>query len=254
MSKLDFWDTHCHLFSSYYPSISDVILDAFKEDVTHFIVSGCDGKSNHEVCELVKQYPSCYGVVGLHPDEADTYMEEDLTFLESCLSNSKIVGIGEIGLDYHYTKENRLKQIELFERQLRLALKYHLPVVIHSREATQDTIDILKKYPVSGIIHSFSGSLEVAKIYIKMGFCLGINGVVTFKNSKLKELLPTIFPSIVLETDSPYLTPHPYRGSQNSPKYVHHIASFIADYLAISLFEVAKVTNQNVYRIFDKLQ
>ena len=111
------------------------------------------------------------------------------------------------------------QQKELFEKQLVLAEKYSLPVVVHSRDATKDTIEILKKFPkVKGVIHSFSGSLEVAEIYIKMGYKLGINGVVTFKNSHLKEILPTIFPYIVLETDSPYLTPHPYRGNKNSPK------------------------------------
>jgi len=135
-----------------------------------------------------------------------------------------------------------------------IAEEYNLPVVIHSRDATLDTIELLKKYSVKGIIHSFSGSIEIARIYIQMGFKLGINGVVTFKNSKLKDLLPEIFPHIVLETDSPYLTPHPFRGTQNSPKYIRNIAEFIADYLKISISQVERVTNDNIKHVFDKVE
>lgn len=167
--------------------------------------------------------------------------------------DERIIGIGEIGLDYHYSNENKKQQKELFRKQLEYAEKYQLPVVVHSREATQDTIDLLKDYKVKGIIHSFSGSLEVANIYIKMGFKLGINGVVTFKNSKLKEILPMIKNHIVLETDSPFLTPHPYRGTKNSPKYIRNIAEFIAQELQISIAELEEITNSNIRSIFDKM-
>ena len=133
-----------------------------------------------------------------------------------------------------------------------MALKYNVPVVIHSRDATEDTIAILKEYPlVKGVIHSFSGSLETARIYMKMGYKLGINGVVTFKNSHLKDLLPEILHAIVLETDSPYLTPHPYRGIKNSPKYIKTIALFISEYLDISLNDLAEITNRNIHVVFD---
>lgn len=247
------WDTHCHLFFEYYDDLDQVIKEAFENDVIGFIVSGCDAKSNLEVLKVVDTYSSCYGVVGIHPEEADCYCHDDLSLLKQYTQNSKILGIGEIGLDYHYTKENKEKQIALFEAQLRLAEEMNLPVVIHSRDATEDTINVLKKYHVRGIIHSFSGSLEVAKIYIQMGFKLGINGVVTFKNSKLKNILPDIFDSIVLETDSPYLTPHPFRGTQNAPRYIRNIAEFIATELNISIRQVEKVTNENRRLIFDKM-
>lgn len=247
------WDTHCHIFKEYYEDL-DFVFDESKDvGVTNFILSGCDTLSNQEVLKNIEIYENCYGVIGIHPEFADVYKKEDIEYLLNHLSNSKIIGIGEIGLDYHYTKDNKDAQKALFEQQLKLAEQFHLPVVIHSREATEDTIAILKKYKVKGIIHSFSGSLEVAQIYIKMGFKLGINGVITFKNSKLKDILPAIFPFIVLETDSPYLTPHPFRGMQNSPKYVRNIAEFIAQYQKISISQVEKVTISNVYSIFDKL-
>ena len=245
-------DTHCHLYKEYYDSIEDVLLESQKNEVSSFIVSGCDTKSNQEALEIVKKYPNVYCSIGIHPEYVDSYTNEDLRFLESCLCESKVVAIGEIGLDYHYSKENKELQKELFEKQLMLASKYSLPVVIHSRDAIEDTITILKKFPeLKGVIHSFSGSLEVAQIYIKMGYKLGINGVVTFKNSHLKELLPTIKDSIVLETDSPYLTPHPFRGTKNSPKNIKIIAEFICDYLGISMNELVGITNQNIKAIFD---
>lgn len=249
-----FTDTHCHIYREYYESIPEVIRRASEVGVNRFIVVGASMRDNVEVLELVKEYSSMYGVIGLHPEEADRYTKEDLLFLEQHLCDDKVIGIGEIGLDYHYTKENKERQKELFRCQLELALKYHLPVVVHSRDATEDTICILKEFfDVRGIIHSFSGSLETANIYIKMGYKLGINGVVTFKNSHLKEILPEIVSHIVLETDSPYLTPHPYRGTTNEPKYIDLIADFICEELHISKSQLEKITNRNISTIFDIL-
>ena len=216
-----FTDTHCHLYKEYYDNLEEILNTAKENQINRYIVAGCDDISNKEVIELVNKYDNVYGNIGIHPENVDEYKDSDIEFIKDNLDNNKIIGIGEIGLDYHYTKENKVKQIKLFEKQLQIAQDLDIPVVIHSREATQDTIDILKKYNVKGVIHSFSGSLEVAKIYIKMGFVLGINGVITFKNSNLKEVVKEIgLENIILETDSPYLTPHPYRGKQNSPKYI----------------------------------
>ena len=178
--------------------------------------------------------------------------DTDLENLEKLLKNKKVVGIGEIGLDYHYYDTKKEKQIELFEKQLELAVKYDMPVVIHSRDATKDTINTLKKYNVKGIIHAFSGSLETAEIYIKMGFLLGIGGVITFKNSKLYEVVKKIgVENIVLETDSPYLTPHPFRGKQNSSKYIPVIAQKIAEVTNNSIEKVGEITTQNASSLFD---
>lgn len=247
-----FTDTHCHISKEYYDDIKSVLDNAKSYGIDRVINNGCDKLSNDEVLELTSIYPSMYGAIGIHPEFVDTYTEEDLKNLENNLSNNKIIAIGEIGLDYHYTKDNKVRQIELFEIQLKLAETYNLPVIVHSREATEDTINSLKKYKVTGVIHSFSGSYETANIYIKMGFLLGINGVITFKNSKLKEVISKLdLKNIVLETDSPYLTPEPNRGKKNEPAHVSDIASFICDLKDITKNELSIITNENIKRIFD---
>ena len=245
-----FCDTHCHLYKQYYENIEEIILQAKENGVGTFVVDGCDRDSNYEVIELAKKYDFVYSAIGIHPENVDNYKKEDILFIEKSLNDERVVAIGEIGLDYHYTKDNKDKQKSLFITQLELARKYHKPVVVHSREATLDTIQILKMFPdVKGIIHGFSGSIETARIFIKMGYKLGINGVVTFKNSHLKELLPEILNSIVLETDSPYLTPHPFRGTKNSPKYISLIADFVCEYSGISRQELLDITNRNIQGI-----
>mgnify|MGYP001851431698 FL=1 len=245
-------DTHCHLSMEDYLDIDKVIEENKDALVEKIVVSGCSRESIEEVMDLKDKYDMVYVTIGYHPEYADTVTESDLDYLKSLLGEKKVVGIGEIGLDYHYTKENKDKQIWLFEEQLKIADAFNLPVVIHSRDATMDTINILKKYKVKGIIHCFSGSLETANIYISMGFLLGIGGVVTFKNSKLKDVVKEVpLESIVLETDSPYLTPVPYRGKVNSSKYLEYIAKFIADIKNISVEELAEITSKNASSLFD---
>lgn len=246
-----FIDTHCHISVEDYDDIDKVIKDDF-EKVDKIIISGCEKSSIFESIEIANKYNNIFVTIGYHPDQVDVVNDNDLNDLEKLLDNEKIVGIGEIGLDYHYDSSKKEKQIELFEKQLELALKHDLPVVIHSRDATMDTINTLKKYKVKGIIHAFSGSYETAEIYIKMGFLLGIGGVVTFKNSKLYEVIEKIgVDNIVLETDSPYLTPHPYRGKQNSSKYIPIIAKKISDITNISVDEVGEITSNNACSLFD---
>lgn len=246
-------DTHCHLSKEDYEDIDNVILENRKNGINKIIVSGCTEDSIMESIELAKKYEDIYLTLGYHPSEAmvcTDFLLQQLS-VQIC-SNPKVVGIGEIGLDYHYGKESRQLQISLFEKQLKLAEKLHLPVVIHSRDATEDTINILEKYNVSGVIHCFSGSVEVARRYIKMGFLLGIGGVVTFKNSRLFEVVQQIgLSSIVLETDSPYLTPDPYRGCKNSSKYIPIIAQKIADICGVLVSDVEKYTNDNASKVFD---
>ena len=247
-----FVDTHCHLSKEDYDNIDREIEEDKAAKVFKKIVSGCSKKTIEEALLLKDKYDIVYVTIGYHPEYASTVTIEDLDYLKSLLREKKVVGIGEIGLDYHYGKENIDKQKWLFEKQLEIAEEFNLPVVIHSRDATKDTIDILKKYKVNGIIHCFSGSLEIANIYIKMGFLLGIGGVLTFKNSKLKEVVKEIsLDSVVLETDSPYLTPVPFRGKQNSSKYLCYIAEFIADIKNIDIKEVAETTSKNAESLFD---
>ena len=247
-----FTDTHCHIYKEYYESIDNVLENAKDVGINRVINNGCDNKSNKEVLELIDKYPNMYGAIGIHPENVETYTEDDIKYIEDNLKKPKMVAIGEIGLDYHYTKDNKEKQINLFERQLKIAEKYHIPVIIHSREATEDTINCLKKYNITGVIHSFSGSLETAKIYIKMGFILGINGVITFKNSKLKEVIKEIDnKNIIFETDSPYLTPEPFRGQKNEPARIINIAEFICNLKNIDKSQASIITNENIKRVFD---
>jgi len=247
-----FTDTHAHIYKEYYEDINEVLKIAKSNNVNRVIISGATQKNNEEVISLVKKYSNVYGTLSIHPEYALNYNDCNLKYIEDHLKYEKIVAIGEIGLDYYWTKETIEEQKILFEKQLRLAELYNMPVVIHSRDATNDTIEILKKFKVKGVIHAFSGSLETALIYVKMGFCLGIGGVVTFKNSKLKEFLKEIpLEYIVLETDSPYLTPHPYRGQKNEPKYIDTIALFVANIYGISKSQLSEITNANIARIFD---
>lgn len=248
-----FIDTHCHLSKEYYDDIDLIIQENIEASIDKMIISGCEIESIDEAIEMTLKYDMVYATIGYHPDQANIVVEKDLIHLENLLkSHKKILGIGEIGLDYHYDGTNKEKQKRLFEIQLKLAEKLNLPVVIHSRDAVKDTIEILNKYKVKGIIHCFSGSLETANIYIKMGYKLGIGGVVTFKNSKLPDVVKNIsLDNIVLETDSPYLTPDPYRGSVNASKYIPLIAEKISTIKNISKEEVAKITTINCNDLFD---
>lgn len=248
-----FTDTHCHFEKQYYDDFNQVINNALENNVNRFIACGCSKSSNIEALNFANKNDNVYTTIGYHPDQADIFSDDDLNLLrEQIMNNNKVIGIGEIGLDYHYEGYNKEKQIELFEKQLKLAEELNKPVVIHSRDAVQDTIDILKKYHVKGIIHSFSGSLEVAKIYISMGYKLGINGVVTFKNSNLPITLASLNPKdIVLETDSPYLTPEPYRGTRNESKNIIYIAKKVTDIYQIGLEKLSEITNTNIREIFD---
>ena len=246
-----FTDSHCHLYDEYYDNIDEIIKIANDNNVTRFINNGCDSQTNREVLDKISKYDNMYGTLGIHPEYVDKYTLEDIKFIENNLSNKKVIAIGEIGLDYYYTKDNKDAQNNLFEIQLELAEKYDLPVVVHSRESTLDTINTLKKYNVKGLIHSFSGSLETAKEYIKMGYLIGINGVITFKNANIKDVIKEIpLEHLVLETDSPYLTPVPFRGKQNNPSHIIDIAKFICVLKDISLDDLSKITNDNLERIF----
>jgi len=247
-----FTDSHCHLYDEYYDNLDNILKISEDNKVNKFINNGCDSNTNKEVLDKVSKYKNMYGTLGIHPEYVDNYTDEDILFIKSNLNNKKIIAIGEIGLDYHYTKENKDKQIELFESQLKLAEASNMPVIIHSREATLDTINTLKKYNVRGVIHSFSGSLETAKQYMKMGFLIGVNGVITFKNANLKDVIKEIpLEHLVLETDSPYLTPEPFRGKQNNPGHILDIAKYVSELKDISLEKLSNITNKNLNKMFN---
>jgi len=248
-----FIDTHCHLSKEDYDDIDLVLFENAANGVDKIIISGCTKKTLLESLEFSERYSTVFVTLGYHPSEASIITKEDLKFLEEIIHHDKVVGIGEIGLDYHYGKEDKEKQKNLFREQMRIALKNNLPVVIHSRDATQDTIEILKEFPgVVGDIHCFSGSVETARIYISMGYKIGIGGVLTFKNSNLSQVVEKIgLKNILLETDAPYLAPEPFRGKKNSSKYISYIAKKLSEIFDISLDEVGKITVDNTIQLFD---
>ena len=248
-----FIDTHCHIDSSVSGDV--YIKNAYSANVKGLIFSFCNQDCYQAGIEFLDKYPDVFVSLGFHPEDADVITDKDLQCLDEVLvSSSRIVAIGEIGLDYYWRKDNKEKQRDLFQKQLDLAVKHQMPVVIHCRDAIQELYDILSQYKgkVKGVIHCFSGSYEMARAFIELGFVLGIGGVLTFKNSKLYQVVEKIsLSSIVLETDSPYLTPEPHRGEMNESKYIPLVAEKIAQIKGISLSEVEKITTDNAKRVFD---
>ena len=195
----------------------------------------------------------CILKLSIHPENVDEDLNELDKIIEENKDNKKFIAIGEIGLDYYWTKDTKERQHEILRHQLALAEKYNKPVIIHSREATKDTIDILKEFPnVKGDIHCFSGSLETAEIYIKMGYYIGVGGVLTFKNANIKDVIVKLpMERLLLETDSPFLAPTPKRGETNEPANIPLIAEFLANIKGISVEEVSKQTEENVNKLFN---
>lgn len=248
-----FIDTHLHLSEKEGVRPDLFIQNAKEAGVSYLILSCCDKESIIEGIELSKKYDCIFLSVGFHPEFASSITNEDIVWLRSILDTCpKIVAVGEIGLDYHYGRDHLNAQQKLFETQLELAKECQLPVVIHTRDAIQDTFDTLKKYPLKGVIHCYSGSTEMAREFIKLGYFLGIGGVFTFSNSKLYEVVMNVgLEHIILETDSPYLAPSPYRGSVNESKNIPIIADAVSKVLHVSLEKVGEVTTQNACCLFD---
>ena len=234
-------DTHCHLFKEYYDNIDEIIDNAKKNSINMIIVNGVNKETNEEVLGLVKKYDIVYGALGVQPEEVDSFNDD------------KIIAVGEIGLDYHYECDKNLQK-QFFRKQLDIAEKYNKPVIIHSRDCIQETYDILKEYNLKGIMHCYSGSVEMAHRFVKLGYLIAIGGVSTFKNAfKLVDVIKNIdIEYIVLETDSPYLTPEPYRGRRNEPLYIVNILKKICEYKGLDYEDAARKTTSNVFRLFDK--
>lgn len=241
-------DTHCHLDSRECDNIEQIIQNIENNII---IVSGYDDQSNQEVIALIEKYPNVYGTIGIHPSEVKT---SNLSFIEKYVNHPKVVGIGEIGLDYHYGKEDKELQIDYFKKQIEIARKNNKTVVIHSRDAAEDTLKIIaENQDVNYVMHCYSYSVEMAKQLLKYHVLFGIGGVLTFKNSKeLKKVVESIpLEYLLLETDSPWLSPEPFRGQKNEPKNVLLVAQKIAELQNISLEIVLKTTTQNAICQFD---
>ena len=245
-------DTHCHVLKEEMDNYLDIINECNSKDIS-MVINGYDNKSNKEVIELANKYSNVYSAIGLNYDGIDNFTDKDLEELEELIKSNKIIAIGEIGLDYYWTKDNKDKQIYFFEKQLSLAEKYNLPVIVHARDSVQDTYDIIKKYKVKGSMHCYSGSLEMAKEFIKLGFKIGIDGPITYKNNKkgIEVVKEIPIESLLLETDSPYLSPEPNRGKQNSPLKLIYIAEKVAEIKGTSVDEVIEKTTNNAKELFN---
>lgn len=251
-----FIDTHVHLNADQYDEdLNEVIDRALENNVTKMIVIGFDRKTIQRAMELAEKYEFIYAVVGWHPVDAIDCTEEDLKWIEELTAHKKVVAIGETGLDYHWDKSPKEVQQEVFRKQIRLAKKVKLPIIIHNRDATEDVLRILKEEDakeVGGVMHCFGGSVETARESIAMNFMISLGGPVTFKNAKKpKEVAEAIgLEHLFIETDAPYLAPHPYRGKRNEPSYVPLVAEEIARLKNISVEEVAEATTRNAEQFF----
>jgi len=253
------FDTHTHYDDEQFEEDREEILLSMKENGVGAIANmGASMRGAKDSVALAKKYPFVYAAVGIHPDHAKELNEEEFAVLQRLATEEKVVAIGEIGLDYYWDSTEREDQKYWFKRQLALALECNLPVVIHSRDAAADTLEIMKEVytasekKLTGVIHCFSYEAEMAREYVKMGFYLGVGGVATFKNGrKLKEVIEdTPLEKIVLETDCPYLAPVPFRGKRNSSEKLHYVVTAIAEQKGISEEEVERITWENACRLY----
>ena len=249
------FESHAHYDSEQFDEDRHELLMSMPENgIGTIIDSGANWDSVTEVVEMAAKYPHVYAAVGMHPDEVGDLNEERFAYLKSQCQKDKVVAVGEIGLDYYWDNESHDVQKYWFIKQLDLARELDLPVIIHSREAAADTLEVMKEHGTGlrGVIHCFSYSKELAQEYVKMGYYIGVGGVVTFKNAKkLKEVVEVVpLDRILLETDSPYLAPTPYRGKRNSSLYIPYIAEEIANIKGVTYEEVVAQTEQNGKDLF----
>ncbi|TWT28608.1 TatD family hydrolase [Planomicrobium sp. CPCC 101110] len=251
-----FIDTHVHLNADQYDEdLTEVIERAIENKVTKMVVIGFDRKTIQRAMALAEKYEFIYAVVGWHPVDAIDCTDEDLRWIEELSAHPKVVGIGETGLDYYWDKSPKEVQQEVFRKQIRLAKRVNLPIIIHNRDATEDVLRILKEEDArttGGVMHCFGGSVETAHESIKMNFMISLGGPVTFKNAKQPKKVAEMISldHLMIETDAPYLAPHPYRGKRNEPSYVPLVAEEIARLKGISVEEVAEATTRNAEKFF----
>ena len=253
--KPKIFDSHAHYDSQQFDEDREELLLSMEANGVGTIVNaGASWDSVTEVVELAQKYPFMYAAVGVHPDEVGALDDERFEYMKVQCKKDKVVAVGEIGLDYYWDNESHDVQKKWFIKQLELARELDLPVIIHSRDAAADTLEIMKEYGqgLRGVIHCFSYSIELAREYVKMGYHIGIGGVVTFKNGrKLKEIAAEIpLDRILLETDCPYLAPVPFRGKRNDSHYISYVAQEIAELKGISYEEVVAQTEKNGKELF----
>lgn len=252
------FDSHCHLNDeNLYDHIDQVIEDAKKTGVNKFLVVGYDKKSSFLAVEIASKYKECYAAIGFHPTEIFDVSENDYLETMELVKKPKVVAIGEIGLDYHWIKEQdkRALQKEWFIKQIDFANDHHLPITIHNRESNEDCLKILKEHtPIyGGVMHCYSGSVEMLKDVLDLGLMISLGGPVTFTNAKTPKEVAEEVPldKLIIETDSPYLTPHPHRGEKNEPKYICLISEEIARLKQMSKKHLEQVIYDNTCRLFN---
>ncbi len=249
-------DTHCHLYADAFDGDRDEMIErAVQEKIAKFYLPAIDSATHDAMIALENKYPDvCIPMMGVHPCSIKADYKSELQIAADWLSKKKFAAVGEIGLDFYWDKTFAAEQGQAFIQQIEMALHHNLPIVIHTRNAMQQTVAIVKKYAakgLTGIFHCFSGSYEEANEIIKLGFYLGIGGVLTYKNAGLAAVLDKIdMQHIVLETDAPYLTPVPYRGKRNESSYIKYVAKKLAEIKNIAVEEVAAITSANAQKIF----
>ncbi len=250
-----YFDTHTHYDSNQFKAdMHEVIKEQKNNNVTLITNIGANIKSSEQSVQLAKEYDFIYATVGVHPHDVDSLKDSDINILKELATKDKVVAIGEIGMDLYYEHSKKENQLIWFKKQLKLAEQLNLPVVIHSRDADQLVFDTIKESKIrKGIIHCYSGSYEMAKQYVKLGFHIGIGGVITFKNAvKLVKVVENIpIESLVLETDLPYLSPVPHRGKRNESKFLNVICEKVAELKNMEHDEVAKITFENAKKVYN---
>ena len=245
-------DSHAHYDDSSFDADREEILrELFSGEICKIVNIGCSVKSSYSSVKLAEEYAGIYAAVGLHPDAAGEI--DRIDEIRRLCGNKKVVAVGEIGLDYHYEEHSRDIQKKAFEEQLKLAAELDMPVVIHSRDAWEDTMELLRKYRPKGVMHCFSGSAEIAREIVTMGMYVGFTGVVTFKNAKkaLKALEAVPLDRLLVETDCPYMAPEPNRGKRNYSGYLPYTIAAMAAVKGVSPDEMAEITAENAERLFD---
>lgn len=249
-------DSHAHLDDSRFDKDREqLIKDLGNNNIELIINPGSDVATSVKAVSLAQKHENIYAAIGVHPHEVEDMEDETIELLRSLSKKEKVVAIGEIGLDYYYDNSPRELQKKWFREQIKLAKELDLPIIIHDRDAHQDTYDIIKELKddsLRGVLHCYSGGVELAREFIKLGFYISFAGPITFKNAKVSKLVAKEIPleKMLIETDSPYLTPHPHRGKRNEPLYVRFVAGEIAQLKGISFDEVMNITNKNARELF----
>lgn len=258
MERVQLIDTHCHLYVKDFDSDIDEVMDrARQQGVQKFYLPNIDSDSIDVMLQLEAKYPGeCIAMMGLHPCSVNNQYQQQLATVEEWLKKRSFAAVGEIGLDFYWDKTFKTQQHEAFHQQIEWAKQYNIPIVIHTREAMQASIDVVQQHAgpeLSGIFHCFSGTVKEAEQIIAMGFYLGIGGVITYKKAGIREAIIEIdLKHLVLETDAPYLTPVPHRGKRNESSYLKHVVETLAELKNISVEEIAAVTTANAEKIFQE--